>query len=218
MNNLTVTELFALYLLKRRRNFYHGTVSPYLLNCMLAEMYLNGNIAIDEELYIETTNERVPTASYHRMLFDLIKEKNRKIFLRAFVDVVTQSEKWHYVCGLLENSLHKGGIVELSEERNWLHMRKVLKFNYIELNAKLHEIKWKFFYGNQQTEFLLFSFLVNQLFITRGILTKQEKKLYRKRIRTSERSRINELKRVFKTSFWSMFARTQLSQKSYAEY
>ena len=67
---MTITEKYALFLLKEHKKLYDNETSPYLLVSMMSEMIINDNLEINNNK-IKITS-KVPNKNYNKKLYELI--------------------------------------------------------------------------------------------------------------------------------------------------
>ena len=181
MEIITATDLFALYLITRGRSFVHPTIAPFLLNCMIIDMEINEYIIIDEDFNLLTT-DKTPVDEHHKLLYGLI-EKGGGVSIKALIDATSEGVMLFQIVELLENSLQAKNFVRLGDKRDfWKTMKKVFFFDTNKYNHYLNVVKSNFFNGNDPRELVVLVAYERKLFITKRILLKSERALYKKRL------------------------------------
>ena len=218
MEIITATDLFALYLIKRGRSFIHPSISTFLLNCMIIDMGINEYIIIDEDYNLLAT-DKIPTDGHHRLLYDLIEKENRKISLRAFIDVISDWGMLFQIVELLENSLQAKNFVRLGDKRSFLKsMKKVLFFDTNKYNHYLNVAKSNFFHGHDPRELMLLVTLERNLFITKRLLLPNERMIYKERLKLIDADYKKWLSRAVWISQSSYQSQTIPVRRSHTEY
>lgn len=86
MNNVNITEKFALCMLKEKKNLYSERVKPYLITSMIIEMLLNGNLEITDKVVL---CDKMPTINYNKKLYEIMKDmKKDKVSLRIILSSI----------------------------------------------------------------------------------------------------------------------------------
>ena len=151
MNNVNITEKYALCMLKEKKTLHEKELSPYLIVSMIVEMMLEGDLEITDNNKV-ILNNRVPTASYNQRLYDSIKDmKKEEIPLKYVLKAI---------CYTLSNKKLKSIISVLKE--------KMVEDELITLETK------KGIIGNTEDLILLASLLDSTKFL-KNIFSKYEK-------------------------------------------
>ena len=218
MEIITATDLFALYLIKRGRSFIHPSISTFLLNCMIIDMGINEYIIIDEDYNLIAT-DKIPIDGHHRLLYDLIEKENRKVSLRAFIDVISDWGMLFQIVELLENSLQVKNFVRLGEKRDFLKsMKKVLFFDTNKYNHYLNVVKGSFFNGSDPRGLMLLVTLERNLFIRKQVLLPNERKPYKEKLNEIDDGYKKWLSRAVWISQSSYLSQTIPVRHSHKEY
>ena len=216
MENFTITELFTSYLLKRGRNLMHPSIYPFLLDFIVIEMDLDGNIMIDND-YNMLTTDKVPVNAYSKVLYDLIREKNRKVSLRAFLGVITADGTYFNAIVPLEDGLQAKGMVRLTNTRNWLNWRKVTFFHNALFDWHFQALKRNFFNSSESLDLILFVSAVNRLFVFKKLFIGAEKRMYREK-RKELFSKSKRLSRIMSIAQGTYMSKTLVTARTYTEY
>ena len=194
----------------------HPSIYPFLLDFTIIEMDLDGNIIIDDD-YNMLTTDKVPANAYSKVLYDLIKEKNRKVSLRAFLGVITADGTYFNAIVPLEDGLQAKGMVRLTETRNWLNWRKVTFFHNALFDWHFQALKRTFFSSSESLELILFVSAVNKLFVFKKLFTGAEKRMYREK-RKGLFSESKRLSRIMGIAQGTYHSQTLVTSHTHTEY
>ena len=77
MKNASITERYALCLLKEKKNLYRNDIKPYLIVSMLIEMMIDENLEITEKNKI-IIKDKIPTDKHNQQLYEYIKDMKKE--------------------------------------------------------------------------------------------------------------------------------------------
>ena len=143
MNNCSITEKYALCILKERKNLYeNGDVFAYLVVSMILEMMIDGNLDIVEKDKIILSNKE-PENEYNKHLYNIISElKKDKVSLREVIPLVCTNSKYLTDIAIsLKNKMLDDELIILDNKKGILSNKEVINTNEVILNDIIENVK-----------------------------------------------------------------------------
>ena len=96
MNNISITEKYALCMLKEKKKLYDDNLMLYLFIFMIVEMMLDENLEIENNKV--KLNNKIPTAEYNKKFYEIIKKlledlKKDEISIQRILNHISYSLK-----------------------------------------------------------------------------------------------------------------------------
>ena len=132
MNNVGITEKYALCMLKEKPKFYETELVPHLLVSMIIEMMLDENLEITEKNKIKL-NEKEPIKTYNKKLYDIIKEKNKNYV--SFENVISNlcysfsDKKMKSVIDCLKEEMLNNNLITVDTKKSLLVSKEIIVIN-----------------------------------------------------------------------------------------
>ena len=82
MNNINITEKYALCMLKEKKTLHERELTPYLIVSiditvsLILEMMLDDNLEITDKNKV-ILNDKIPTKNYNKKLYEIIKNMKK---------------------------------------------------------------------------------------------------------------------------------------------
>ena len=82
MNNVSITEEYALCMLKEKKTLHERELTPYLIVSiditvsLILEMMLDDNLEITDKNKV-ILNDKIPTKNYNKKLYEIIKNMKK---------------------------------------------------------------------------------------------------------------------------------------------
>lgn len=196
MNNVSITEKYALCLLKEKKNFYLAEVKPYLIASMIVEMMIDENLEIIDKDKV-VLKDKVPTDSYNKKLYEVIKDmKKDKLPLRNIFTSICfgfSLKNLKEIVSLLQDSMLKDGLVTIENKKGLLGNKEVIKIDDTQFKNIISEIKTEFLEKDNLTDdLILFASLLNSTNFLKNIFSKYEKEELNNKLNEIKNSDIAE--------------------------
>lgn len=200
--NTTITEKYALCMLKEKRNLY-GSELPYLVMSMLVEMMLYGNLEITANNQVIIKNELV-TSEYNRRLCEFLKAmKKEKLYLKDIVTTITNgfsNKKLRGIIELLQDGMINKKLLGVVKKKGILGAKKTVVVNEDKFVEIITEVRAGFLeQGNLEEDIILLGALLNSSKILKNIFTKYEKEVLNQRLQEIKTTEIADKVKVVQT-------------------
>ncbi len=179
MNNVNITEKYALCMLKEKKTLHEKELSPYLIVSMIVEMMLEGDLEITDNNKV-ILNNRVPTASYNQRLYDSIKDmKKEEIPLKYVLKAICytlSNKKLKSIISVLKEKMVEDELITLETKKGIIGNKEVIKINEECFTNIINEVKIEFLEKGTLTEdLILLASLLDSTKFLKNIFSKYEK-------------------------------------------
>lgn len=206
MNNVTVTEKYALCMLKEVKKFSDMELSAHLVVSMVVEMMLEGSLEIVEDKKKKweiikdikvKLNNKLPKDEYNRALYKIIEELNKpEIAISQIIEKLCYSftdKKYMEVIQPLQNKMITDKLISLENKKGLFKEREVIVINEEEFNSTIGKIRTEFLEKENFTdEFILLVSLLNSTNFLKNIFIKYEKETLKKRLKEIKETEISK--------------------------
>lgn len=206
MDNLTVTEKYAICILKSRKNLYDDDILyvddiiSYLLMSMIVEMFLDGNIDFAENNNIVLTG-KLPNSKYLVSFYTILKDQNKEqINIKNFIGLVISYAQIKDIIEPLKESLINKNAIQVTTEKKLIFT----KANYIidedKFNSIIEEIRAEFLENGTITdELILLSSLLSSTKFLKDIFSKYENDKLKARLKEIDKTDISNKVKIAKS-------------------
>lgn len=129
MNNVSITEKYALCMLKEKRKLYESELTPHLFVSIVVEMMLDENLEITNKNKIKL-NEKLPTANYNKELYQIIKEtKKYEVPAKEIITSICYgftNKKMRSVIELLKENMAENSLIILENKKGLLGNKEII--------------------------------------------------------------------------------------------
>lgn len=210
MNNVTITEKYALCMLKEKKNLYETELVPHLFISMIIEMMLDGNLEITKENKVKLKDE-IPSSDYNKQLYHIIKDmKKEEISLKNIITSICNgftNQKMKSVIELLKDNMVKHELIVLEEKKGLFAVKEVITINENMFTNIIEEIRAEFLEkGNLTEDIILLCSLLNSTKFLKNIFTKYEKETLNNRLQEINDTEIAERVKVARSVIDDMSA------------
>lgn len=210
MNNVSITEKYALCMLKEKRSFYESELTPHLFVSMVVEMMLDENLEITNKNKVKL-NEKLPATNYNKELYKIIKEMKKEEV--PFKDIVTSicygftSKKMKSIIERLKEKMIEDNLIILETKKGLFGNKEIITINEDKFTNTVEEIKSEFLEKGKLTdEIILLSSLLNSTKFLKNIFTKYEKETLNNRLKEMKNTEIAEKVKVAQSVIGDMSA------------
>ena len=203
MNNINITEKYALCMLKEKRKFYETELTSHLLVSMIIEMMLDGNLEISNKSKVRLT-DKTPTANYNIQLYNAIKEgkfsgmlkKTDEIPFKDIISLVCHSfsnKTMKAIVEPLKEKMIEDELISREEKKGLIGNKEVIIINDDKFNNIVEEVRAEILEnGNLTDDVILLSSLLNATKFLKNIFTKYEKERLESRLKEIKQTEISE--------------------------
>lgn len=195
MKNASITERYALCLLKEKKNLYRNDIKPYLIVSMLIEMMIDENLEITEKNKI-IIKDKIPTDKYNQQLYEYIKDmKKEEIPLKnilTFFCYGFSHKKITSIINLLKESMLEKKLVSTKNKKGLFGTNKEClevnekEFTNIITNIKSNLLEEKDF----KDDIILLASLLNYTKFLKNVFNKYEKEQINDKLKEIEKTNI----------------------------
>ena len=203
MNNINITEKYALCMLKEKRKFYETELTSHLLVSMIIEMMLDGNLEISNKSKVRLT-DKTATANYNIQLYNAIKRRKFAGILKKtdeipFKDIITlvcysfSNKTMKSIVEPLKEKMVEDELISLEEKKGLIGNKEVIIINDDKFNNVVEEVRAEILEnGNLTDDIILLSSLLNATKFLKNIFTKYEKERLESRLKEIKQTEISE--------------------------
>lgn len=207
MNNVTVTEKYALCMLKEVKTFNDLELSTHLIVSMLVEMMLEGSIEIVDKNKKKKweiikninvkLNNKLPKDEYNMELYKIIEELNKpEITISQIIEKLCYSfsnKEYIAIIQLLKEKMINNKLISLQNKKGVFKNKEVIVINEEAFNSTIEKIRTEFLKkGNFTDEFVLLVSLLNSTNFLKNIFIKYEKETLKKRLKEIKETEISK--------------------------
>ena len=212
MNTATITEKYALCMLKEKKTLHEKELSPYLIVSMLVEMMLEESLEITDKNKISLT-ARIPVESYNKRQYEIIKDMDKEeVSLRYVLSSICygfSTKKLKSLIELLKESMRKNSLITTESKKGLLGEKEVVKVNESEFMDLIEEIKKELLEEGEGTlteDAILLASLLNSTRFIKNIFNKYEKEKIEGRLKEIKDTEIAQKVKVAQSVINSMTA------------
>lgn len=200
MDNVTITEKYALCMLKEKKKFYESELTPHLVMSMIIEMMLSDNLEITAKNKVKL-NDNEPSTEYNKQLYNIIKDmKKKEVDIK---DIITNicygftSKKMKDVVESLKEEMIKSGLISLDNKKGIIRDKEIIVLNENEFSSTIEEIRAELLENGILTDdIILLGSLLNATKFLKNIFTKYEKDALNKRLEELKNTEIAKKVRI----------------------
>lgn len=210
MNNVNITEEYALCMLKEKKLLYGKELTPYLIVSMIVEMMLDDNLSINEKNEV-ILNNKVPTANYNKKLYEIIENmKKDKVPLRIVLTSICYSfstKNLKSILNELKDSMVRDKLITLENKKGLIGNKETITIDESKFTEIINEIKTEILgKGNLTENLILLSSLLNSTRILKNIFNKYEKEELNNRLKEIKDTDIAQKVKVAQSTINTMSA------------
>lgn len=203
MNDITITEKYALCMLKEKRKFYETELTSHLLVSMIIEMMLDGNLEVGNKCKVRLT-DKIPTANYNIQLYNAIKErkftgivkKSDEIPFKDIISLICYSFSSKIIKSIVEplkEKMVEDKLIILEEKKGLFGNKEVITIDDDKFNNVVEEVRAEILENGKLTDdIILLSSLLNATKFLKNIFTKYEKEKLENRLKEIKQTEIPE--------------------------
>jgi len=207
MNNITVTEKYALCMLKEVKKFNDLELATHLIVSMVVEMMLEGSIEIIDnnkkkkwEIISDIKvrlNNKIPKNEYNRELYKIIEEFNKtEISISQIIEKLCYSfsnKNYFAVIQALKEKMISNKLISLQKKKGIFKEKEIIVINEEEFNSIIGKIRTEFLEkGTLTDEFVLLVSLLDSTNFLKNIFIKYEKETLKKRLKEIKETEISK--------------------------
>ena len=210
MNQVTITEKYALGMLKEKGKLEDSEVKPHLLVSMIVEMMLDGNLEITDKNKVKITSD-LPITPYNKQLYEIIGEmKKDEVPLKTLLTSLCNEwpeKKMKAIVALFKDSMEKKDLIRLEHKKGLFGEKEVIVINEKQLDHIVEEVRSEFLEKGALTDDLvLLGALLNSTKFLKSIFTKYEKNALNSRLKEIKDTEIAEKVKVARSVIDDMAA------------
>lgn len=194
---MTITEKYALFLLKEHKKLYDNETSPYLLVSMMSEMIINDNLEINNNK-IKITS-KVPNKNYNKKLYELINYlcqelKKEEIDIKKVLNYICYgftSKNERSIIDALKEDMFKDNLITLEEKKGLFGIKEIIVVNEDNFNTLINDLRAEFLEkGNLTEDYILLGSLLLESKFLKNVFNKYENETLNKRLKEIKDSEI----------------------------
>lgn len=193
MRDVSVSEKFALFMLKEKYSFNYLEFKIYFIGSVLIEMIMDGNLKIIDNInqknklfdskYKVTLTTKAPNKEYSRVVYNYIKDLNKnEISLKDAIHYVLygkygfSDKKYRELVSLVKTSMISNNLINIDKKRGLFRTKDVILVNEDKFSSLIEEIREEFIEkdGYDDKTILLVS-LLNLVNCLKNVMNKYEK-------------------------------------------
>ena len=207
MSDITVTEKYALCMLKEVKKFNDLELATHLIVSMVVEMMLEGSIEIIDnnkkkkwEIISDIKvrlNNKIPKNEYNRELYKIIEEFNKtEISISQIIEKLCYSfsnKNYFAVIQALQEKMISNKLISLQKKKGIFKEKEIIVINEEEFNSIIGKIRTEFLEkGTLTDEFVLLVSLLDSTNFLKNIFIKYEKETLKKRLKEIKETEISK--------------------------
>ncbi len=198
--DLTITEKYALCMLKEKEKFYESELTPYLLTSMILEMMLDGSLeVVDKNIKLI---DKIPKDNYNIQLYYAIKERKFAGILKkadiSFRDIITlvcysfSNKTMKSIIEPLKVKMIEDQLIHVEMKKALFGKKEIIVVNDDKFNCVVEEIRNEILeHDDLSDDIILLSLLLNATKFLKNIFTKYEKEKLDERLKEIQKSEIS---------------------------
>lgn len=213
MNNITVTEKYALCMLKELKHFDHIELSIYLTTSMILESMLDGDLEIidyntkkglfelSNKIKVKL-NDREPINEYNKILYNIIKEIGKEEI--SFVKIIEticgfSAKKINMLIQSLKEKMLQDNLISIETKKSIFGQKEIININDDKFKEIITEIRTEFLEkGSLTDDLILLGALLNYNNFLKHIFIKYEKDILKKRVEEIKDTEVSQKVKIAK--------------------
>lgn len=193
MRGVSVSEKFALFMLKEKYSFNYLEFKIYFIGSVLIEMIMDGNLKIIDNInqknklfdskYKVTLTTKAPNKEYSRVVYNYIKDLNKnEISLKDAIHYVLygkygfSDKKYRELVSLVKTSMISNNLINIDKKRGLFRTKDVILVNEDKFSSLIEEIREEFIEKDSYNDkTILLVSLLNLVNCLKNVMNKYEK-------------------------------------------
>lgn len=193
MRDVSVSEKFALFMLKEKYSFNYLEFKIYFIGSVLIEMIMDGNLKIIDNInqknklfdskYKVTLTTKAPNKEYSRVVYNYIKDLNKnEISLKDAIHYVLygkygfSDKKYRELVSLVKTSMISNNLINIDKKRGIFRTKDVILVNEDKFSSLIEEIREEFIEKDSYDDkTILLVSLLNLVNCLKNVMNKYEK-------------------------------------------
>ena len=193
MRDVSVSEKFALFMLKEKYSFNYLEFKIYFIGSVLIEMIMDGNLKIIDNInqknklfdskYKVTLTTKAPNKEYSRVVYNYIKDLNKiEISLKDAIHYVLygkygfSDKKYRELVSLVKTSMISNNLINIDKKRGLFRTKDVILVNEDKFSSLIEEIREEFIEKDSYNDkIILLVSLLNLVNCLKNVMNKYEK-------------------------------------------
>jgi len=207
MNNITVTEKYALCMLKEVKDFRYVEISSHLIVSTIIEMLLEDCLEIvdyNNGKFFDSVNkikvklsDKEPANEYNKKLYKIIREMNKpEVSIQDIISTFyfgLSNKKLKTIIQALKERMVKDELISIKNKKGIFGTKEILLVNNDKFNLIIEEIRTKFLNeGSLDDDLILLASLLNSTNFLKNVFIKYEKETLKKRLEEIKNTEISQ--------------------------
>lgn len=207
MNNITVTEKYALCMLKEVKDFRYVEISSHLIISTIIEMLLEDCLEIvdyNNGKFFDSVNkikvklsDKEPANEYNKKLYKIIREMNKpEVSIQDIISTFyfgLSNKKLKTIIQALKERMVKDELISIKNKKGIFGTKEILLVNNDKFNLIIEEIRTKFLNeGSLDDDLILLASLLNSTNFLKNVFIKYEKETLKKRLEEIKNTEISQ--------------------------
>lgn len=193
MRDVSVSEKFALFMLKEKYSFNYLEFKIYFIGSVLIEMIMDGNLKIIDNInqknklfdskYKVTLTTKAPNKEYSRVVYNYIKDLNKnEISLKDAIHYILygkhgfSDKKYRELVSLVKTSMISNNLINIDKKRGLFRTKDVILVNEDKFSSLIEEIREEFIEKDSYNDkTILLVSLLNLVNCLKNVMNKYEK-------------------------------------------
>lgn len=200
MRDVSVSEKFALFMLKEKYSFNYLEFKIYFIGSVLIEMIMDGNLKIIDNInqknklfdskYKVTLTTKAPNKEYSRVVYNYIKDLNKnEISLKDAIHYVLygkygfSDKKYRELVSLVKTSMISNNLINIDKKRGLFRTKDVILVNEDKFSSLIEEIREEFIEKDSYNDkTILLVSLLNLVNCLKNVMNKYEKSEFKEKL------------------------------------
>ena len=209
MKNISITERFALFVIKEKGKLYYNSYLPYVCVSMAIEMILDGTLIITSEnkkkKKLINFSNNTPKSKYNKELYNIcmrLKEKsrNKELPLKKVIEHLCFSLSGKYlkpIISALQDEMLTNQLITLKDKKGVFGTKKAICLEDAKFNNYVEEFRNDFLNKESlEDNVILLASLLKSTDLIKNIFTKYEKEAFKAKLNEINNSEISQLVRI----------------------
>lgn len=193
MRDVSVSEKFALFMLKEKYSFNYLEFKIYFIGSVLIEMIMDGNLKIIDNInqknklfdskYKVTLTTKAPNKEYSRVVYNYIKDLNKnEISLKDAIHYILygkhgfSDKKYRELVSLVKIDMVSNNLINIDKKRGLFRTKDVILVNEDKFSSLIEEIREEFIEKDSYNDkTILLVSLLNLVNCLKNVMNKYEK-------------------------------------------
>ena len=193
MRDVSVSEKFALFMLKEKYSFNYLEFKVYFIGSVLIEMIMDGNLKIIDNMnqknklfdskYKVTLTTKAPNREYSRVVYNYIKDLNKnEISLKDAIHYILygkhgfSDKKYRELVSLVKTDMVSNNLINIDKKRGLFRTKDVILVNEDKFSSLIEEIREEFIEKDSYNDkTILLVSLLNLVNCLKNVMNKYEK-------------------------------------------